>query len=69
MSESPLDRKPSLWVTLNAVLWGFLGVRRGSDYQKDIARLNPVHLLVVGVVLAFVFVGVLMLVVKWVVSS
>jgi hypothetical protein len=64
-----LDRKPSLWVTLNAVLWGFLGVRRGSDYQKDIARLNPVHLLVVGVVLAFVFVGVLMLVVKWVVSS
>ena len=68
MSESPLKRKPSLWMTLNAVLWGFLGVRRGSDYQKDIARLNPIHLLVVGVVLAFVFVAVLMLVVRWVVS-
>ena len=68
MSESPLDRKPSLWVTLSAVLWGFLGVRRGSDYQKDIVRLNPLHLMVAGVVLAFVFVGVLMLVVGGVVS-
>ncbi|MBX3610122.1 MAG: DUF2970 domain-containing protein [Hydrogenophaga sp.] len=52
--------------TLKAVLWGFLGVRKRSEYEKDIQRLNPLHLVVMGIVMAFVFVGALIALVNWV---
>ena len=67
MSEPVHRRKGSVLATINAVLWGFLGVRRQSDYQEDIARLNPIHIMVVGVVMAFLFVLGLILLVNWVV--
>lgn len=60
------QRKGSILGTVKAVLWGFLGVRRQADYQRDIARLNPIHLMVVGVLMALVFVGLLILIVNWV---
>lgn len=59
-------RKGSLLGTVKAVLWGFLGVRRQSDYQKDIAKLHPLHIMAVGVVMAFLFVLGLMVLVNWV---
>ena len=67
MSQPPVhQRKGSIGGTVKAVLWGFLGVRRNADYQSDVARLNPVHLIVVGVVMALVFVVTLILTVNWV---
>jgi hypothetical protein len=60
------QRKGSILGTVKAVLWGFLGVRRQADYQRDIARLNPIHLMVVGVLMALAFVGILILIVNWV---
>lgn len=69
MSETPLHkRKGSLLGTVKAVLWGFLGVRRNADYQDDIAKLNPLHLVVAGLAMALLFVFILIFVVKWVVS-
>lgn len=59
-------RSASLLTTVKAVLWGFLGVRQRAEYEKDIQRLNPLHLVVMGVVMAFVFVGALMALVNWV---
>lgn len=68
MSELPLhQRKGSLSGTVKAVLWGFLGVRRKADYEDDVARLNPLHLMVVGVVMALVFVFLLIFIVNLVV--
>jgi uncharacterized membrane protein YidH (DUF202 family) len=64
----PNQRRAGLWTTVSAVLWGFLGVRRRSDYQKDIERLNPLHLIAVGVVVALVFVLGLMALANWAVS-
>jgi len=61
-------RRGSLAATVRAVLWGFLGVRRNADYQQDIVRLNPLHLMAVGVVMAILFVIGLMLLVNWVVA-
>jgi len=58
--------KGSVLETLRAVLWAFLGVRRQSDFQQDVAKLQPIHLMVVGFVLTFLFVAVLMGVVFWV---
>ncbi|MGS5085453.1 DUF2970 domain-containing protein [Hydrogenophaga sp. A37] len=62
------QRKGSVLGTVKAVLWGFLGVRRNADYQNDVARLNPIHLIVVGIVMALVFVLSLILIVNWVVG-
>ena len=61
------QRKGSLVGTVKAVLWGFLGVRRQADFQDDVAKLNPLHIMAVGVLMALLFVFVLILIVNWVV--
>jgi hypothetical protein len=69
MTSTPVvPRKGTLLGTVKAVLWGFLGVRRNADYQQDIARLNPLHLIAVGIGMAFLFVLGLILLVHWVVG-
>jgi hypothetical protein len=70
MSQQPpvQRRRGRLFDTVKAVLWGFLGVRRKADFQDDVAKLNPIHLMVVGIALAFLFVLSLMLIVNWVVA-
>jgi hypothetical protein len=68
MTEPVHRRKGSISATVKAVLWGFLGVRRNSDYQSDIAKLNPIHIMVVGVLMALLFVFALILLVNWVVA-
>ena len=68
MSEAPKRPKATLRDTVVAVLWSFLGVRRKSDFQEDIVKLNPIHLMITGFVLCFVFVIALMLISYWVVS-
>ena len=49
-------RKGSLWRTVKAVGWGFFGVRKNSDYQEDIAKLTPLHIIAVGLVAVVLFV-------------
>ncbi|AOF85755.1 hypothetical protein BSY239_481 [Hydrogenophaga sp. RAC07] len=66
MNEPLHKRKGSFVGTVKAVLWGFLGVRRNADYQNDIAKLNPLHLVAVGIGMAFLFVLALILLVNWV---
>lgn len=53
--------------TIQAVLWSFLGIRKNADYQQDTERLNPFHIVVVGIVMALLFVLGLMALVNWVV--
>ena len=75
MSEAGQDlkdavgRKASLVQTISAVAWSFFGVRRGRDHENDMARLNPVHVLIAGVLGAALFVLMLVLLVRWVISS
>jgi hypothetical protein len=66
MNQPVHRRKGSLIGTVKAVLWGFLGVRRNADYQEDIAKLNPLHLIAVGLGMALLFVLGLILLVNWV---
>jgi hypothetical protein len=65
--ETP--RKGSLLRTVKAVAWGFFGVRKNSDYQEDIARLTPLHIVAVGLVAVALFVGALILLVNYVVAA
>ena len=61
--------RASVLRTFKAVAWSFFGVRKASEYEKDVAQLNPVHVVIAGVVSAAAFVAVLVLLVKWVVGS
>ncbi|MFJ1300102.1 DUF2970 domain-containing protein [Pseudomonadota bacterium AL_CKDN230030165-1A_HGKHYDSX7] len=63
------QRKLSFLQTVRAVLWAFFGVRKGKGYQEDIARLNPVHLIIAGLLGAAMFVIVLILIVRFAVAS
>ncbi len=62
-------RKGSFAQTLKAVAWSFFGVRKSADHAKDVAQLNPVHVIVAGVFAAALFVVVLVGLVRWVVGS
>ena len=64
-----VGRKGSFLRSLQAVAWSFFGVRRSAEHEKDLNQLNPVHVIVAGLVAAAVFIGVLVAVVRWVVSS
>lgn len=61
-------RKSSFLQTLKAVAWGMLGIRKGAGYQED-ARLNPVHLVIAGVLAGVIFVVILVSIVRWVVAG
>lgn len=67
--KDAVNRKASLGQTISAVAWSFFGVRRGRDNEKDMARLNPVHVVIAGVLGAALFVLMLVLLVRWVISS
>lgn len=47
-----------------AVLWGFLGVRKRGEYEKDTVRLKPQHVIAAGLLAAAVFVLALFGIVK-----
>ena len=64
-----VERPLSFGQTVKAVAWAFLGVRKHSAYQQDIHKLNPVYLIVTGLIAAILFIVSLWLVVKWVVAS
>ena len=65
----PGRRKASLLRTLLAVVWSFFGVRKSRDLERDVSELNPLHLVVAGVVVAALFVAALIALVNWVIKS
>ena len=69
LPESPVAAKFPLLQTFKAVAWSFFGVRRSAVYAQDVAKLNPVHVVIAGIVGAGLFVCALVLLVKWVVGS
>ena len=68
-STSSVRRKGSIFRTIKAVLWSFVGLRSRGDYEKDIEQLNPVHVVIVALVGVIFFVGGLIFLATWVVSK
>jgi hypothetical protein len=62
-------RKGSLFRTFKAVMWSFVGLRARGDYEKDVEQLNPVHIVIVGLVGVVIFVGSLIFLATWVVGK
>lgn len=55
--------------TVKAVSWSFLGIRKNSEYQKDLEKLNPLHIVAVAIVMVFVMVIGLIVLVNYVVAK
>ena len=67
--RATVSRRGSFARTLRAVFWSFFGVRKSSDQQKDVEQLNPVHVIIAGVIGAMLLVAGLLALVSWVLSS
>ena len=69
MDNKVTQRTGSLWSTVKAVGWSFVGLRKRSDLETDGAKLNPIHVVLVGFVAVFLFVAALIALVHWVVAK
>lgn len=56
----------SLLHTVKAVAWSFIGIRKNSEYRNDLARLNPLHIVLVAIVAVALLVAGLAALVHWV---
>ena len=52
-----------------AVFWSFVGIRKRADYEKDAVTINPVHVIIAGIIGAVLFVVSLVLIVKFLVLA
>ncbi len=68
-NQNMLQRKGSWLRTVQAVAWSFVGLRKGSEFQEDAQKLNPIHVIVVGLVGVVIFVVSLVFFVRWVVVA
>jgi len=50
-------------------LWSFFGVRKKSGFEEDTQKLNPLHVVIAGVIAAILFVVTLLMIVKMVVAK
>ena len=55
MDNKVTQRTGSLWSTVKAVGWSFVGLRKRSDLESDGAQLNPLHIIVVAFAGVLVF--------------
>jgi Protein of unknown function (DUF2970) len=67
--KDAVRRKGSFLQTMRAVAWSFFGVRKSADLEKDVTRLNPVHVVIAAVAGAVLFIVVLLVLVNWVIGS
>ena len=62
-------RQTSWLRTIQVVLWSFVGLRKNSESQQDIEKLNPFHIIGVAIGMALLFVLGLIALVNWVVAQ
>jgi small-conductance mechanosensitive channel len=56
-------------ISMRAVMWGFLGVRKRSGQDADMASVTFVHIVLAGILSAIIFMTILLFIVKAVVSN
>jgi hypothetical protein len=62
-------RKPSVVDTFRAVAAAFFGVRGRGAHERDVSRLNPVHVILAGIIMAVLFIVTLLVIVRTVVGN
>jgi amino acid transporter len=64
-----MSTKTSLMRSVVAVAWSFFGIRKSSEFQQDIEKISPLHILGVGLVAGLLFVIGLIVLVNLVVAK
>jgi Protein of unknown function (DUF2970) len=68
MDKKNNDRKASVLDTFKAVAASFFGVRSSKALAGGATKLNPIHVILAGLVMAGLFIFTLISVVRWVVK-
>lgn len=61
--------KAGLLQTVKAVAWSFVGIRKQSGFEDDLAKISPLHVIAVGLVAVLLIVVGLVILVNWVVAK
>ena len=70
MSDEPNKLPSASWLrSVKLVAWSFLGIRSRAGYQDDLAKVNPMHVVAVGLVGALLLVLALIGLASWVVGK
>jgi hypothetical protein len=65
----PEPRDATLLQVVGAVFWSFFGVRKGTAMSRDTVTIKPLHVIIVGVLLAAVLVFVLLGIVRIIIRT
>jgi hypothetical protein len=68
MSDGLSSALTNLARSFKAVAWSFIGIRKHSEHDKDMHLVKPLQVIIVGLLLAFLFVVGLIVVINLVVS-
>lgn len=60
--------RPSLLRSLKLVAWSFAGIRSREGHTDDFAKVNPMHVMLVGLISVLLIVVGLIALVNWVVK-
>ena len=61
--------RPTFWRSVKLVVWSFAGIRSRKGYQEDLAKVNPLHVVLVALGTIFLMVLGLIGLVHWVVGK
>jgi hypothetical protein len=62
-SSSP-PRDATFMQVVGAVFWSFFGVRKKSAMSRDVTSVKPQHVIIIGILMAAIFVGTLIVIVR-----
>lgn len=54
--------------TARVVAWSFIGIRKRSEFLKDVGQVKPIHVIAVGLMAGLLFVFTLIFVVNLILS-
>ncbi len=69
MEEEATSGKVSFLTSVKLVAWSFLGIRSSKGYRDDLSKVNPLHVVLVGLMAAVLLVVGLISLTKWVVGA
>ena len=70
MASSDDERvpRPSGLRAISAVLGEFIGIRKSTDRDTDLAQLRPIHVILTGIIAAALFVLTIVMLVRFITS-
>lgn len=63
------SQAPTLWDVTKSVLAAMLGVQKSKNYQRDFQYGKPWQYIVVGLIAVAIFIGILVSIVNYAISS